>query len=312
MKNTFAMLLAVLSLTVLAVIGCVLLGVSDAAMVLVLPFSLIGKALRALSLAGSMGNIAAIALYVPLCLLPLLPLLRGKRKTEDLLLILCSGMMFCTVYYMINPTLRPDALQSSTGDLILCGAVYSILLGWVVIRLLRCCGELETGSVYRALRIFVFLCIAEFAVALAAELSSSLTAINDVRSANTMPDVNLIPTYVFIFLSFAVTALEYGLVIIVLLQSVGLLRELEADPYGEGCCLACEKTAAWCRRTLVIVTLSSMALNIAQVLFIPVLLSVNVRFRLPVLSIAVAFALLALSRLLNKGKKIKETNDLFI
>lgn len=312
MKNTLPKLFAVFAVLVLVVIGCTALGVSDAVTVTTLPFTLLGKGLRALSLSGVGGNIAAIVLYLLVCLSPLALGIGRRLAKEDLLLPVCSGAMFYAVYYMINPGLRAATMGGVTGDFILSGAVYSVLLAWAVIRLLRCCDGSDPGGVYRALRIILWVCMVEFAVAVAASLGGSLLSAESVRSANTMGGIDFAPTYIFIFLSFAVSALEYLMSIGVIFLAIGLLRELEADPYSEGCCRACETTAKCCRRTLVTVTLAYTALGLAQIIFAPALLSIDIRFRLPIASIALSFALLALSRLLNRGKAIKEDNELFV
>lgn len=312
MKNTLPKLFAVFAVLVLAIIGCVILGVSDAVTVLTLPFTLLGKGLRALSISGGGGNIAATVLYVLVCLSPLALGIGRRLAKEDLLLPVCSGAMFYAVYYMINPGLRAVTMSGVTGDFILSGAVYSVLLAWAVIRLLRCCDGSDPGGVYRALRVILWVCMVEFAVAIAASLGSSLSVVETMRASNTMPGIDFAPTYIFIFLSFAASALEYLMSIGVIFLAIGLLRELEADPYSESCCRACENTAKWCRRTLVTVTLAYTALGLAQILFAPLLLSVDVSFRLPIASIALSFALLALSRLLNRGRAIKEDNELFV
>lgn len=326
MKNNLVKIFAVVALMVLAIIGCTLLGVEEAATVIALPFSLLGKGLRLLSLTGNTGNIAAIILYILVCLMPLALGIKRKHKLEDLLLPLCSAIMFYVMYYMINPGLRPSVMINSTGDFILSCAVYSILLSWLIIKLLRNCDSMDSGSVYRALRIFMWVCIAGLAVAIVAQLSSSLSAIGELNADNglfgldlmsalgfaTMPEADAVLTSVFMLLSSAVEILENGLIICLLFLTIGLVRELEADPYGEGCCHACENISEWCKRTLAIVTLSSMALNIAQILFMSTLLNMDVSVNLPIVSLTVAFGLLALSRLLNKGKLIKEDNELFV
>ena len=64
MKNTYVRVFSVLALVLLLLIGATVLGVADGIMILSLPFVLLGKGLRALSLASGAGNVIAIVIYV--------------------------------------------------------------------------------------------------------------------------------------------------------------------------------------------------------------------------------------------------------
>ena len=300
------------AIPVLFLLFCAVFAVSGGLTALALPFTLLGKGLRLLSLSGTVGNIAAIILYLAVALLPLLFKLRKSWNTEDVLLVVCSALLLYVVYYMINPALRPMILQNSVGDLILSGVVYSTLLSWAVIKLLQRCDSMENTDIFRALQIFLAICAAEFGLAIAAEFAACRADIAAIRAANTMPGLDLTPTFTFVYLDFSVTALEYGLVIRMLLLAIKLLRELSTDAYSSACAETAEILSHWCRRSLILVTAACTALQIAQLLFTPSLHDIAVNFRLPAVSMAIAFALLALTRLLRQGRSIKEDNDLFI
>lgn len=312
MQRSLVKTLSILALGMLMAIGCALLGTTDVFAVLALPFSLAGQGLRWLSFSGTAGNLAAIGLYILLSLLPLLLGLRRKWKAEDWLLPGCCLLLLYVLYEMINPGNRPVVLLGKVGDLVLSGCVYSVLLCWVMIKLVRSSDQMGTADIYQALRIFLWLCITEFAMAMVLEAAGCPAAIAAIRDANTMPGLNLTPTYGFVILSRAASALEYGLDIWVLLLSIRLLRALEADPYGEDCCRTAERVSVWCKRALVIIALSNLALNVLQVAAASALHNLDISFRLSVLSMAVCFTLLALTRLLNQGRELKEDNELFI
>lgn len=312
MKKISPKLLAVLGGLALLLIGFAVFGAADGLSLLALPFTLLGKGLRTLSLTGKVGNIAAIALYAAVALLPLAPLLRGGKKREDILLVLCSALLFYVIYFMVNPALRPIVLQNEVGDVILSGVVYSALVSWAVVKLMHHCGGMGTEQVYRALRIFLGICAAELLLGIAVKFSGCLADMEAIRAANTMPGLDLMPTFVFVVLSFVVTALEYGMSISVLLPAMKLLRRLETDPYGDDCGEVACKVAGRCKCSLVVVTLSGLALQIAQVFSASLLYNLAVSFRFPVVNMAIAFALLALTRLLSQGKQLKDDNDLFI
>ena len=278
-----------------------------------LPFLWISKGLRILSLSGTGGNIVAIALYILLSVLPFLFCLKEKWTAENWLLPLTSAAILYCLYYVINPALRPIVLHGESGTLILCGSVWSLLFAWAIIRLLRRCDNADVSGIYQALRIFLTFCaIGCICLGLGIGFYNFLTEIKTVQESNTMPGLNLIPTYIFQFMIFATAAFEYILDALLLYHSIGLLRELEKDPYSENSYKAAKCTATRCKHALCIIVLSYAGLNLAQVLLAGILHNLRVQLRLPIFSIVLVFALLVLSHLLNTGKQLKEDNDLFI
>lgn len=278
-----------------------------------LPFVWIGKGLRTLSLVGTGGNITAIVLYVLLSMLPFLFCLKQKWTAENWLLPLTSAAIFYCLYYMINPALRPSALRGDVGTLILCGSVWSLLLAWTVIQLLRRYNSADISGIYRVLRILLTFCALWCIwIILSVSLYDFVAEIKTVRESNTMPGLNLIPTFIFLSLRFAIAALEYALDAFLMYQSIRLLRELEKDSYSEGSYAAAQHAATCSKRTLCIIVLSHAGFNLAQVLFAGTLHNLHVQLRLPIFSIALVFAMLVLPRLLYQGKQLKEDNDLFI
>lgn len=306
--------LSVLVFAAVVVLLCIsfsTLGINSLSLI-TLPFVLAAKGLRALSLSGTVGNILAILLFAALGLLPLLIKVRKKWHREDLLLPLCSMAILYALYYLINPGLRAGVLGGSVGELVLCGTVWSVLLCWSVIKLMQQYNSADTPAVHRALEIFLSICAAERALAVVLRFFGFLSAVETVASGNTMPGLDLTPTYVFLFLSFAVDALEYGLNAFVLLLGAKLVGQLRADPYSSESEAASGKASLWCKRSLVIITASNMALNLGQVLFASRLHNLAAQFSFPILSMAIVFALLVLSGLLSRGRELKEDNDLFI
>ena len=198
-----------LKLSVLAVCSALVFlfapGNGGSIMVLAaMPFTLLGKGLRALSLSGSAGNIAAIVIYATVCILPLVLILRKKKEKEDWLLVLGSAMLFYVLYLMINPGLMPNGMSSNVGSVILCGTVVSVFVSWGILKLLRKGETMEIGSGYHALRVLLGACAALYIVAGFGIGTGELKAeIEAVRTGNTMPGQNLLDTYIFLFLIFA-------------------------------------------------------------------------------------------------------------
>ena len=296
----------------LLILGAEALGLHGSLSLLCLPFVVCAKGLRWLSLSGSLGNLAAIGLLALLGLTPLLLKLRKKWEKADWLLLPTCAAIWVTEYYLINPGLLPMALSGQIGQLTLCGIVYELLLCWAVLRLLKASDTMDSGHYLQALKIFLWLCAGSCAISVFLCFTSLPGAFRAVQEANTMPGLKLTPTYVFLVLSQAVNALEYGLDGLVLFLGAGLVKVLEQGPYSEDAVAAGERVSLWCRRSLLAVLLSHTGLNVAQALFASRLHQMQTGFRFPLLSLAIVFAMLALSGLLKKGQQLQADNDLFI
>lgn len=296
----------------LLVLGAEALGLEGSLSLLCLPFVLCASGLRWLSLSGSAGNLLAIIFLILLGLTPLLLKLRKKWAPVDLLLVLCCGAIWTAEYYLINPGLLPVALSGTVGPLTLCGIVYELLLCWAVVRLLKATDTMDSRNYFQALKIFLWLCAGSCALSTVLCFTSLPAFFRTLRETNTMPGLNLTPTYIFMTLSQCVTALEYGLDGLVFFLGAGLLKVLEKGPYTDDAVSAAGKVSLWCRRSLLTILLSHTVLNLGQVLFASRLHRLTAGFRFPILSLAIVFAMLALSGLLKKGQQLQQDNDLFI
>lgn len=277
-----------------------------------LPFVLVGNGLRALSLSGSVGNAVAIMIYGVICLSPLLPLVRRRDYAEDWLLVLTSAALFYVLYLMINPGRMLSSLGGDMGRVIYSGTVCSIVISWGCLKLLRAAGK-QTLDVYKSLRVLLMCCAVLWIVAgFGAGFGECMATIASVREGNTMPGQNLLPTYLFAVLSFAVQAMEYSLDAVLLLWGVNLLQELEADAYSQQCCAVAERLGKRCKYYLTAIILSNLALNLGQICFASRLYNIDTTVRIPVFSMALLFGAMALSRLLSQGRELKEENDLYI
>lgn len=285
----------------------------DILLALALPFTALGRLLRTLSLSGGIGNAAAIAVYAAVCCVPLVLWWKSRRQTEDWLLVLLSGVLAFVLYLMVNPGLRPPLLQNEVGDITYAGAAWSVVITWGVLKLLRSSDRILERSIYKALRIFLLICAAEcvldgFGLGFAG-FRERIALLGD-REA--MFGFGKFPTYLFLFLDFAAVAAEGGLTALMLCKGAKLLEVLEADPFSAACVEAGREVGRACRRTLMIVSLSNLALNIGQVLMAGMLLDIGMEVRIPVSGMAISFGMLALTRLLSQGKELKDESDLFI
>ena len=297
----------------LALILAFVPGVGNGVMgLLAVPFVTAGWGLRTLSLSGGVGNVVSILLYALICAVPLGFWWRSKRRTEDWLLVLLSGVLAVVLYYMVNPNLRQGIMQNEVGDAVYAGAVWSTLVTWGVLKLLYTGAWDREKNVYRALRIFLLLCAASCLVDCfgtgTARIVHNLRLRQAVNGSLDYTGLDM----AFLMLTFLAAAVEKGLCAWVLYRGVGLLRELEEDPFGAGCVAAAERVSRSCRDCLTVMSLTALALNIAQILLAPLLRNIAVSVSIPVLGMAVCFALRTVTKLLVRGKALKDDNDLFV
>ena len=307
-ERNLLLLTAALSL-VLAFVPGVGSGVMG---LLALPFGAVGWCLRTLSLSGGVGNVVSIILYALICAVPLFFWWRSKRRREDWLLVLLSGVLAVVLYYMVNPNLRQGMMQNAVGDAVYAGAVWSTLMTWGVMKLLYTGAWAREKNVYRVLRIFLLLCAASCLVDCFG--TGTLRIVNTLRMRRevygslhyTGLDI------AFLVLVYLTAAAETGLCAWVLYRGAALLEALERDPFGADCVAAAERVGRICRDGLAIMCLTALALNIAQILLSPMLQNVSVSASIPVTGLAVCFVMLAVTRLLVRGKALKDDNDLFV
>lgn len=277
-----------------------------------LPFVSLGTGLRQLSLSGSGGNIAAIVLYAGISLLPLLGLLRKDRSAEDLLLVLASASLFYILYGIINPGVLHSIMATPVGTVIHVGIFCSILISWACLKLLR---KADSGSLsfYSILRLLLLVCAGLWIVSgFGLGLLQCREQILAVNAANTAPGLNLLPTYVFLVVSYLLGAAEYGLDALLLIFGASLVADLQKEPYGEGACKLAARMERLSRTSLLVVLFGSLLFHLCQLLFAPLLHQIHTTVELPLFSLCLMFGIMALTKLLQQGRQLKEDNDLFI
>ena len=278
------------------------------------PFVKAGEILRKLSLSGSVGNLAAIALYGMLCIAPLFLIRKGDGWRVNGLLVLASGVMFWVMWLMVNPGMMPSAMRNEVGKAIYAGTIYSVMITWGVLKLMTKADMTVRAGIYEALRIFLLICAAQFVfMGLGMGMGEFRGQLDALTEGNTaLSDAQLMPSVMFLALDFGFGLMENLMVAWILILGTRLLDALEEDPYSELSHKMSETIFQWCKKTIPLVAIANLILNLGQVLLAPILLNVNLQLRLPTVSLAVAFGMMALTRLLGEGKAIKEDNDLFI
>lgn len=296
----------------LCVLFCALGGSADG--VLFFPLAPIGGWLRRLSLSGSGGNVLAIVIYVLICLLPatlcLFHWLKGKRHTEDLLLLAASAALFYSLYLLINPALA-EARYSLLAKPALNGLVWVLIAAWLVLVLLRLAFEDKRGAekcgkliLFALAAVYVFCLFYQ----LPAEAAGEIRALNE---ANTFHN-GLGLSWAVIILRALAAAVPCGLSLLALHLSQKLLDAAVEDRYSEETLTLSQRLARFCRAALTAEVLLCTGVYLLQMVLAPQLRSISFEVEFPVSSVAVALAALLLSRLLGESKQLKEDNDLFV
>ena len=285
------------------------------------PFEQIGLGLRALSLSGWLGNAAAFALYAAICLAPLAyVIMRVKQKglqKEDWLLAILSVALFGVLYLMINPSLIAWLFGSSAaipvGKAVLGGTIYSMVVAYAVLRLLRLFSSGNTEQLFRYLAamlaslsmLFVYL-------AFGVSFGKLQQSIASLLAGNAGNEHLLGATYGFLALQFIVDALPYVLDVLIIFAALQLLDELRADRYSATSVAAASRLSRLCATALAATALATVALNLLQLLFTRTLLVINSSVQIPLTSLAFALAVLLLARFVSENKQLKDDNDMFI
>lgn len=294
-------------------------GVFSAAMAF--PFEQIGLGLRLLSLSGTVGNIVAIVLYIAICLLPavLIFFLRKMRKLhiEDGLIALLSIVLFAVIYLMINPgyiaNLTRGAEGLPIGKAMLGGTVYSILCGYVVLRVLRlfCIGSTDKLIRYMS-RMLGVLGVFFVYLIFGACLDGLFESVQTLRAGNTGNVQLLTASYFFLILQYVVDAMPYAWNIVIVFSALGLLYEMLTDRFSIETVTSARNMSRLCVSALVVTVLSNIGFNLLQLLFARSLMVMQGSLQIPVLAIAFVLLALLLTRLVMENKQLKDDNDLFI
>lgn len=309
-----------LGLLALEAVACVVLALSRSRLpgfftvLAAFPLEQIGFGLRALSLSGPTGNIAAILLYVLLGLLPLLLLRRRIHSWQDCLPVLLSGTVFLALYCMINPGILSqwagNPLGSALEKYMLGGLFYTLLVSIVVLRLLRSFYAADQARLRRYL-VLLLGCLSALLVFLAfgSGFAGLLDSLDALREANQGSEDLLGWTQVFLMLQFAVETLPYLLDLWIV---DALAAPLTAERHSDQSLQAADRLSHRCGAALTALIAANLGFQLLQLLFVQRLLRTSSTVQLPLLSLLFVLAALLLSQLLRENKQLKDDADLFI
>ncbi|ABX42227.1 hypothetical protein [Lachnoclostridium phytofermentans] len=288
---------------------------------LAFPFEQIGIVLRKLSLSGGIGNALSIIMYVAISFVPLFVLFIFKKRRrlylEDSLLVVLSAVLFPVIYLMINPGMLGTNLfgvnEQIVSKALLGGVAYSVLLGYIILRILRIFFSADTNSLQKY--IAALLCVLNVLfvyLAFGAYFGSLLDSFEALRVGNTGSEHSLGMSYVFLVIQYIVNALPNVLNVLVVFAVLKLLNEFASDRYSEATVVAANILSRLCGLALTITVILGIGFNLLQLVFLKGLRVVNGTVQIPLLSIAFVLAALLLAQFIRENKQLKDDNDLFI
>jgi len=324
MKKNLLYILLIIEAAFCVAFDLVKASASDAfSSAMAFPFDQLANGLRWISLTGKIGNCFALTLYAALCILPVFFLIRvrSKRKlqAEDSLLGILSAALFVTLYLMINPAYIGSMFGSmdeggiEIAKAVLGGTLWSILIGYLILRVLRLSFDSGTvklqGYVGALLSMLCFIFVWAVCGSSFGELLSSFSVL---LAGNKGSENGLGMTYVFLVLRFFVNALPYILDLITVFLALDLLTAMRADRYSEQTENIALRLSHWRGKALTFVVTSGVSLNLLQLLFSRSLRNINSSLSIPIVSVLFVLAVLLFARLISENRKLKGDNDLFI
>ena len=322
MKQRLGVFIALEVLACVALLAFGRAGGASIAMMAAFPFAQIGDGLRALSLSGSTGNVVAVAIYCILCLLPMLwMLIRAFRKRvcgEDALLPLLSGVLFAVMYWMVNPAYFAMHLgvggTGGTNRAFAGVAVYSIIAGYAILRVLRSFTQSEGGRLIRSLKWLMAALCAIFVYAIfGSGLDGLLGAGMELKRANSaLGGAELLPSYIFLAVQYLINALPYALSVAIIFAAIGLLARLEENPYDEEIAVSARGISWLCRRAVIAIMISQIAANVLQLALGALLHSSRYTLSIPLLTVIFVLAALLMAGYFEQARLIKDDNDSII
>ncbi len=278
------------------------------------PLEQIALGLRHLSLFGAAGNVIAIVLYVLICLIPLVFLLRKKRQPEDWFLVLLSLHLFLALYCMINPGIisqkTPLSLGSDFEKTLLGTMFYSFLLGYLVIRMVRSFFAANRSGLIRYLRILLgAVCFVLVYLIFGSGLADLIDTIDVLQKTNRGNELLLGTSYVFLVLQYLLSVLPYALDVVIIFAAQ---RLLQAEKHSVEAVLAVEKLSRLCGAALVLIVISHAVYLVLQLIFLQNIYYSRFSVTFPIYSLLFVLAVLLAAQYIRENKQLQEDNDLFI
>lgn len=289
--------------------------------IMAFPFEQIGAGLRMLSLSGASSNIAAISIYIAFCIIPIIYLIIRRRKNkahiEDGLLVLISLILFVVIYMMINPAdiaRHFGAVEMISANKAFIGAVvYSVIAGYIIIRVLRKFLQCGTDVILRYLKILLgVVCVALIYGIFGSGLIGLQDSFKLLAAGNTGAGGELFLSYVFLVIQYLVAILPYALNIVIIFLGFGLADALEKDLYSEEVTISAQRISKVCRTAVLVIMLSQIVVNVFQLALGSLIRASHYTLNIPLLSVVFMLVIMLFAKYFEQAKALKSDNDSII
>lgn len=308
----------------LAVLMFYVVDLSNPLFILSIPFDLIGKGLRWLSLSSIAGNITALLLYVALALTPLLyfsvRVIRHKFNKSDFLLLLLSIYSFYMIYEFINPQLMLHRTSNFMADAVFIPMIklsfsiifYTLLISYLILNMTSHLNDISTNNRLGKLcthlsRILVMLAgLYTFFICyfISFELFQNIAKYFSENRGS----INLY----YLMIEYILEALPVLFTILTLLSGVGLLSAMVTDHLKEKELLAANRLSMISRRAVYVTILSNIASNTLQFLFSNQLNDTDYSLDISLTPLVIAFLAMIVSGYFKETMELYEDNSMII
>lgn len=299
-------------------------GFKHSMYLLSIPFDLIGKGIRWLSLSSYAGNMVAFFLYAVICLLPIIYLLLRRVRIgltkADFLLPLISIYSYYMLYELINPRLMqlriPDLLTDEAFlpiiKLSFVLIFYSLCFGYIILRFS------ENLAIKKSEDKLSFLCkkminVLEMASFLYCFLFSYFASFQIFEDLNKcMEQGNISINMSFAVLSYLLKGLPIVFSIITLLAGIRLLNAMIVNHLQKEESTSAMQMGIVSKRTIYVTVISNITLNASQFLFAKQLSNTDYTLEISFIPLIIAFSAMILSRYFKESKELHEDNEMII
>ncbi len=216
---------------------------------------------------------------------------------------------------MINPTKLATLLSANSdfNNLILSGAVYSLILAYLLLHFIRRIAQASEKQLFLYLKyILHVIALALIIAVFAFGLSNSISDYISVKANNSGVSEFYTVNYVFILLSFILNQLPNFMTIITILFAQDFLTDYMIENSSKQAHQSLNKLISTCKFSLIVSISSSALFNTTQVLLMNVLLSVNTNLNIPVLPFSFLAISIIFSKLVKENGVLKEDLEIFI
>ena len=306
----------------MAVIMFYALKLSNPIFILSIPFDLIGKVLRWLSLSSFAGNVTALLLYILLSFIPMLFLIvravRHKLNKPDILLPILSIYSFYMMYEFINPQLMPrhaflsDASMLPMIKLSFSIVFYTLLIAYLILNMVSHLDDIPSenklGNLCTHLSKILIILAGLYTFLVSYIISFDLFQNIGKYFSQDRGSINLY----YLIVNNILVSLPIIFTILTLISGIGLLLTMVTDHLNENEFLAAKRLSTISKQTVYITVLSNIASNALQFLFSNQLNDTNYSIDISLLPLIVAFIAMILSGYFKESMELYEDNNMII